>query len=64
MSLTLRTKRFRAAFAPKTPVKKDPIRLSAEDQKKLVEEILNPPEPTPSYLRAREAYVRLIKKAC
>ena len=40
------------------------IRLSAEDQKSLVEEILNPPEPTPALLHAKETYARIIRKAC
>ena len=35
------------------------IRLSAEDQRRFVELLLNPPEPAPALRRAREAHARL-----
>ena len=38
--------------------------LNAEESKRLMEVIGSPPEPIPAYLRAKEAYVRLIRKAC
>lgn len=51
--------------APELPVEENnTIHLSAEDQKSLVEELLNPPEPTPALLRAKETYKRIIRKAC
>lgn len=36
------------------------IRLSAEDQRRFVDLLLNPPAPTPALLRAKEAHVQLI----
>ena len=35
------------------------IRLSAEDQRRFVEALLNPPAPTPALLRAKEAHAQL-----
>jgi uncharacterized protein (DUF1778 family) len=35
------------------------IRLSAEDQRRFVELLLNPPEPAPALRRAKEAHARL-----
>ncbi len=53
------------ASASEMPVEENnSIRLSAEDQKSLAEEILNPPAPTPALLRAKETYARIIRKAC
>ena len=41
------------------------IGLSLEDSIKIAEMILNPPTPTPDYLKkAKESYVRLIRKSC
>ncbi|PPD02662.1 MAG: hypothetical protein CTY29_12295 [Methylobacter sp.] len=37
------------------------IRLSAEDQKRFVDLLLNPPEPSPALLRAKEAHARLLE---
>lgn len=37
------------------------IRLSAEDQKRFVDLLLNPPEPAPALLRAKEAHARLLE---
>jgi uncharacterized protein (DUF1778 family) len=39
------------------------IKLSLEDQRAFVEALLNPPEPSPAWQRAREAHRRLIKKS-
>jgi uncharacterized protein (DUF1778 family) len=39
------------------------IRLSVEDQRKLVETLLNPPKPTPALRRAMQAHKRLIAKS-
>jgi uncharacterized protein (DUF1778 family) len=36
------------------------IRLSAEDQRRFVDLLLNPPAPTPVLLRAKEAHAQLI----
>jgi uncharacterized protein (DUF1778 family) len=36
------------------------IRLSAEDQRRFVELLLNPPVPSPALLRAKEAHALLI----
>lgn len=36
--------------------------LSPEDSIRLVEDILNPPEPTPAYLRAAASYEKLFGK--
>ena len=36
------------------------IRLSAEEQQRFVDLILNPPEPSSILLRAKEAHARLI----
>lgn len=36
------------------------IRLSAEDQVRVAEAILNPPEPTPSLVRAFERHRRMV----
>lgn len=55
----------KAQIASEVPVEENnTIHLSAEDQKNLVEEIMNPPESTPAMLRARETYARIIRKAC
>ena len=35
------------------------IRLSAEDQRRFVDLLLNPPPPAPALLRAKEAHVQL-----
>lgn len=35
------------------------IRLSAEDQRRFVEALLDPPAPTPALRRAQEAHARL-----
>jgi len=35
------------------------IRLSAEDQRRFVDLLLNPPPPTPALQRAKEAHARL-----
>jgi uncharacterized protein (DUF1778 family) len=35
------------------------IRLSAEDQRRFVDLLLNPPAPTPALLRAKEAHQQL-----
>ena len=37
------------------------IRLAVEDQRLLVEALLNPPEPTPAMERAIERYQRMVK---
>ena len=45
-----------------TPAARDEnrlIRLSAEDQRRFVALLLNPPEPVPALRRARESYARL-----
>lgn len=39
------------------------IRLSLEDQQKLVESLLNPPSPAPALKRAMQAHKRLIAKS-
>lgn len=39
------------------------IRLSVEDQKALVESLLNPPEPTRALRKAKAAHERLIAKS-
>ncbi len=39
------------------------IRLSVEDQRRFVDLLLNPPEPSPALSRAREAHARLIRKS-
>ena len=36
------------------------IRLSAEDQRRFVDHLLNPPEPTPALKRAKQAHEALI----
>jgi len=36
------------------------IRLSAEDQRRFVDLLLNPPAPSPALLRAKEAHAQLI----
>ncbi len=38
------------------------IRLSVEDQRRFVDLLLNPPEPSPALLRAKEAHARLIRE--
>ena len=38
------------------------VRLSAEDQKRFVEAILNPPPPTPAMQRAWEHHSRLVEE--
>lgn len=38
------------------------VRLSAEDQKRFVEAILNPPPPTPAMQRAWEHHHRLVEE--
>ena len=35
------------------------IRLSAEDQRRFVEALLNPPSPAPALVRAKEAHAQL-----
>jgi uncharacterized protein (DUF1778 family) len=53
-----------AHIAPETLIEENNIiHLSAEDQKRLAEELLNPPAPTPAMLRAEESYARLFRKA-
>lgn len=37
------------------------IRLSAEDQQRFADQILNPPDPAPALRRARKAHSRLIR---
>jgi uncharacterized protein (DUF1778 family) len=37
------------------------IRLSIEDQRALIEALLDPPEPTPALKRAAERHSRLVK---
>jgi len=37
------------------------IRLSAEDQRRFVDALLNPPAPTAALLRAQEAHARLFE---
>jgi hypothetical protein len=69
MSILFRTnkaKRSSAAFAPKAQAdeKVTTVLYSVEDQKRIVADVLNPPDPTPAYLHAKEAYSQLIKKAC
>jgi uncharacterized protein (DUF1778 family) len=39
------------------------IRLSVEDQRRFADSLLNPPEPSPALLRAREAHARLIRES-
>ncbi len=39
------------------------IRLSMEDQRRFVDCLLNPPEPSPALLRAKEAHARLIRES-
>lgn len=39
------------------------IRLSVEDQRRFVDLLLNPPEPSPALLRAEEAHGRLIRES-
>jgi len=39
------------------------IRLSAEDQRRFVDLLLNPPESSPALLRAKEAHARLIRES-
>jgi uncharacterized protein (DUF1778 family) len=39
------------------------IRLSAEDQSRFVDLLLNPPELSPALLRAREAHAELIRES-
>src|SRR3954468_9153198 len=37
------------------------IRVSAEEQERFVDLLLNPPDPSPALLRAKEAHARLIQ---
>jgi uncharacterized protein (DUF1778 family) len=39
------------------------IRLSADDQRRFVDLLLNPPEPSPALLRAKEAHAQLIRES-
>ncbi len=39
------------------------IRLSVDDQRRFVDSLLNPPEPSPALMRAREAHDRLIRES-
>jgi len=39
------------------------IRLSVEDQRRFVEGLLNPPDPSPALSRAEKAHARLIRGA-
>jgi uncharacterized protein (DUF1778 family) len=39
------------------------IRLSVDDQRRFVDSLLNPPDPSPSLLRAKEAHARLIRES-
>ena len=39
------------------------IRLSADDQRRFVDLLLNPPEPAPALERAKKAHARLIRKS-
>jgi uncharacterized protein (DUF1778 family) len=39
------------------------IRLSVEDQRRFAEALLNPPDPPPALVRAREAHARLIRES-
>lgn len=39
------------------------IRLSADDQQRFVDLLLNPPEPSPALLRAGKAHARLIRNS-
>ncbi len=39
------------------------IRLSVEDQRRFVDGLLNPPDPSPALLRARKAHARLIRES-
>lgn len=61
-----KTNQVRASFAPKLNklAHFGFIHLNAEESKRLLEDIKNPPEPTPAYLRAKTQYNQIIKKAC
>lgn len=39
------------------------IRLAMEDQRRFVDLLLNPPEPSPALVRAKEAHARLIRES-
>ena len=39
------------------------IRLSVEDQGRFADLLLNPPEPSPALIRAREAHRRLVRES-
>ncbi len=39
------------------------IRLSLEEQRRFVDLLLNPPEPSPALVRAKEAHGRLIRES-
>ena len=39
------------------------IRLSAEDQQRFVDLLLNPPDPSPALSRAKKAHARLIRES-
>ena len=39
------------------------IRLSAEEQSRFVDLLLNPPEPSPALSRAKEAHAELIRES-
>lgn len=51
------------AAAERTIEETQIIRLSLEDQRALVEALLDPPEPTPTLRRAAKAYRRLIAES-
>jgi uncharacterized protein (DUF1778 family) len=39
------------------------IRLAMEDQRRFVDLLLNPPEPSPALVRAKEAHARLVRES-
>lgn len=39
------------------------IRLAMQDQRRFVDLLLNPPEPSPALVRAKEAHARLIRES-
>jgi uncharacterized protein (DUF1778 family) len=49
--------------AQKTIAEAQIIRLSVDDQRALVQSLLNPPKPVPALRRARDAHRRLVLKA-
>ena len=58
-----RSKAGKAAKRQRLPDSGHVIELSAEDQRRFAEAILNPPEPGPVWRRALESYRRLIKES-